>query len=119
MKLLFRWLVSSAALFAAAYLVPGIRVEDPSAWKVYVLMALILGLVNAIVRPLLSIMSCPLIILTLGVFILVINGVSFLIAANIAASMGVGFYVDSFVSAFMGALIVSVISVIFNLMIKD
>ena len=119
MKLLSRWIVSSAALFAAAYLVPGIRVEDPNAWKVYIIMALILGLVNAIVRPLLSIMSCPLIILTLGVFILVINGVSFLIAARIASSMGVGFYVDGFWAAFMGALIVSVISVIFNLVIKD
>jgi uncharacterized membrane protein YvlD (DUF360 family) len=47
MKLLIRWLVTSAALFAAAYLVPGIRVEDPEAWKVYVIMALVLGLVNA------------------------------------------------------------------------
>jgi putative membrane protein len=119
MKLLFRWIVSSAALFAAAYFIPGIRVEDPNAWKIYVVMALILGLVNAIIRPLLSIMSCPLIILTLGIFVLVINGVSFLIAARIAESMGVGFYVDNFMSAFLGALIVSVVSVIFNLMIKD
>ena len=119
MKLLIRWITASAALFAAAYLVPGIRVEDPNAWKVYVIMALILGLVNAIIRPLLGIMSCPLIILTLGFFVLVINGISFLIAARIAGSMGVGFYVDGYWSAFLGALVVSVVSIIINLFIKD
>jgi putative membrane protein len=118
-KLLTRWLVTSAALFAAAYLVPGIRVEDPEAWKVYVVMALVLGLVNALVRPLLSILSCPLIILTLGVFVLVINAVSFLIAARIAESLGIGFYVDGFGAAFLGSLVVSAVSVIFNLALKD
>lgn len=119
MKLLVRWLVTSAALFAAAYLVPGIRVMDPAAWKVYIIMALILGLVNALIRPLLTVMSCPLIILTLGVFTLVVNAVSFLIAARIAESMGVGFYVDGFWSAFLGAVVVSVVSIIFNLALKD
>ncbi len=119
MKLLIRWLVTSAALFAAAYLVPGIRVEDPNAWTIYIVMALVLGLVNALVRPLLSVLSCPLILLTLGVFVLVINAVSFLIAARIAESMGVGFYVDGFGAAFLGSLVVSVVSVIFNLALKD
>jgi putative membrane protein len=119
MKLLIRWIIASAALFAAAYFVPGIRVEDPNAWLVYVLMAVVLGFVNAIIRPLLSILSCPLIILTLGIFVLIINGVSFLIAARIAEAMGVGFYVDGFWSAFLGALIVSVASVFFNLFIKE
>ena len=119
MKLIIRWITASAALFAAAYLVPGIRVEDPNAWKIYIITALILGLVNAIVRPLLSIMSCPLIILTLGLFVLVINGVSFLLAARIAGSMGIGFYVDGYWSAFLGALVVSIVSVIINLFIKD
>ncbi len=119
MKLLIRWLVASAALFAAAYLVPGIRVEDPNAWTVYIVMALVLGLVNALVRPLLSVLSCPLILLTLGVFVLVINAVSFLIAARIAESFGVGFYVDSFGAAFLGSLVVSAVSVIFNLALKD
>jgi len=119
MKLLFRWIIASAALFAAVYVVPGIRVENAQAWPVYIIMALILGFVNALIRPILKILSCPLIILTLGVFVLVINGVSFLIAARIAESLGVGFYVDGFWSAFLGALVVSVISIFFNLFIKD
>ena len=119
MKLLIRWVVSTLALFAAAYFVPGIRVEDPNAWMVYAMMALILGLVNAFVRPLLKLLSCPLIILTLGIFVLVINGASFLLAARIAEILGVGFYVDDFWSALLGALIVSVISIFFNIFLKD
>ena len=119
MRLLIRWVVSTLALFAAAYFVPGIRVEDPNAWMVYAMMALILGLVNAVIRPLLKILSCPLIILTLGIFVLVINGASFLLAARIAEALGVGFYVDDFLSALFGALIVSVISVFFNIFLKD
>jgi len=119
MKLLIRWVVSTLALFAAAYLIPGIRVEDPNAWMVYAMMALILGLVNAVIRPLLKLLSCPLIILTLGIFFLVINGASFLLAARIAEALGVGFYVDGFLSALLGALIVSVISVFFNIFLKD
>ena len=119
MKLLIRWVVSTLALFAAAYLIPGIRVEDPNAWMVYAMMALILGLVNAVIRPLLKLLSCPLIILTLGIFVLVFNGASFLLAARIAEALGVGFYVDGFLSALLGALIVSVISVFFNIFLKD
>lgn len=119
MKLIIRWVVSTLALFATAYLVPGIRVEDPNAWMVYAMMALILGLVNAVIRPLLKLLSCPLIILTLGIFVLVINGASFLLAARIAEVLGVGFYVDDFWSALLGALIVSVISIFFNIFLKD
>ena len=119
MKLIIRWMVSTLALFAAAYFIPGIRVEDPNAWMVYGLMALILGLVNAVIRPLLKLMSCPLIILTLGMFVLIINGVSFLLAARIAEALGIGFYVDGFVPALLGALIVSVISIFFNIFLKD
>ena len=119
MKILVRWITASAALFAAAYLVPGIRVEEPSAWTIYVVMALVLGLVNAFLRPLLKVLSCPLIILTLGFFVLIVNGISFLIAARIAEAMGIGFYVDGYWPAFLGALIVSVITVFFNLFIKD
>jgi putative membrane protein len=114
MKLIMHWLITSASLFAAAYLVPGIRVEDQNAWKVFIIMALILGLVNALVRPILGVMSLPLIILTLGVFMLIINGVSFLFAARIAESMGVGFYVDNFWSALLGSVIVSVVSMVLN-----
>lgn len=119
MKMLIRWVIVSLALFVAAWLVPGIRVEG-NAWIVYAAMAVILGLVNAIVRPVLKFLTCPLIILTLGVFVLVINGLSLWLASVIAVNwFHVGFYVDGFWPAFLGALIVSVVTVILSALVKE
>ena len=119
MKLLFRWLITGLSLFAAAWLVPGIRVEREG-WTAFAAMAVILGLVNAIVRPLLKLLSCPLIILTLGLFVLVINGVTLWLASSIAVNVfHVGFHVDGFGAAFWGALIVSIVSVLLNALVRE
>ena len=118
MKLLIRWVIASVALFVAALLVPGIRVEG-TAWVVYAVVAVILGLVNAVVRPLLKLLTCPLIILTLGLFVLVVNGVALLLSAWIANQLGIGFYVDGLWPAFLGALIVSVVTVILSALLKE
>ncbi|MGB3340751.1 MAG: phage holin family protein [bacterium] len=118
MKLLLRWAIASLALFVAAWLVPGIRVEG-SAWFVYAVMAIILGFINAIIRPILKFLSCGLIIITLGLFVLVINGLTLWLSSAIAVNwFHVGFYVDGFWSAFFGALIVSIVSVILSALIK-
>jgi putative membrane protein len=118
-KLLIRWVILSISLLVAAWLVPGIRVRE-DAWTVYAGMAVILGLVNAVVRPLLKLLSCPLIIVTLGLFVLVINGLALWLASKIAVNLfGVGFYVAGFWSAFLGALIVSLVSVILNILLRD
>jgi putative membrane protein len=120
MKLIIRWIATSLALFAAAYIVPGIHVESPEAWKVFAVMAIILGLVNAVIRPILKVLSCPLIILTLGLFTIIINAVSFMIASNIAVNwFNVGFYVDDFWAALLGSLVVSAVSIFVNMLIKD
>lgn len=111
MKLLLRWLITSLSLFAAAEFVPGIHVRH-DAWTVFATMAVILGLVNAVVRPILKFLSCPLVILTLGLFVLVINGVMLWLASEIAVSFHIGFYVDGFFAAFLGGLVVSIVSVI-------
>jgi putative membrane protein len=119
MKLLIRWLVTSLSLFVAAELVPGIRVGH-DAWSAYIAMALILGLINATVRPILKLLSCPLIILTLGLVSLVINAIAFLLASSIAVNwFHVGFYVDGFLPAFLGALIVSVVSLVLTVIVRD
>jgi len=119
MKLLIRWVVVGLSLFVAAWLVPGIRIEG-NAWIVYAVMAVILGLVNAVVRPVLRLLSCPLIILTLGLFVLVINGLTLWLASSIAVNwFHVGFYVDGFWPAFLGALIVSIVSVILSALVRD
>jgi len=119
MKLLVRWVISALALFAAAWLVPGIQV-DGGGWVVYAAMAVILGLVNAIIRPILKLLTCPLILLTLGLFVLVINGFTLWLASLIAVNwFHVGFYIDNFWSAFLGALIVSVVSVILSAVVGE
>lgn len=120
MKLIIRWAISAFSLFVAAWAVPGIVVDDGRGWVVYAAMAVILGLVNAIIRPLLKLMTCPLILLTLGLFTLVVNGVTLLLASSLANNVfGVGFYVDGFWAALVGAIIVSVISIVLNAIVKD
>jgi len=119
MKLLIRWVISALALFVAAWLVPGIAVEGDG-WVVYAVMAVVLGLVNAIVRPLLKLLTCPLILLTLGLFVLVINGITLWVASSIAVNwFNVGFYVDGFWSALLGALIVSIVTVILSALVRE
>jgi putative membrane protein len=114
MKLIFRWAVASLALFLAAWLVPGITV-DGGGWIVYAIMAVILGLVNAIVRPVLKFLTCPLILLTLGLFVLVINGVTLWLASVIAVNwFHLEYHVYGFWPAFWGALIVSVVTVVLS-----
>lgn len=119
MRLLIRWAIVSLALFVAARLVPGIHVERDG-WAIYAVMAVILGLVNAIVRPALKFLSCPLIILTLGLFVLVINAFSLWLASYTATNwFNVGFYIDGFWPAFWGALIVSIVSAVLSAIVKD
>ena len=119
MKLLIRWTISSLAIFVAAWLVPGISV-DGGGWFIYAIMAIILGLVNAIVRPILKLLTCPLILLTLGLFVLVINGITLWLASAIARNwFDLGFYIDSFWSALLGAAIVSVITVVLSALVRE
>jgi putative membrane protein len=119
MNLLFRWVVSSLSLLVAAWLVPGIH-ADKNSWTLFAVMAIILGLVNTIVRPVLKLLSCPLVILTLGLFVLVINGITLWLASYIAVNwIHVGFYVDGFWAAFWGALVVSIVSVILTAMLRE
>jgi putative membrane protein len=118
-KLLLRWIITSLSLFIAAELVPGIRVGHDG-WTAFAAMAVILGLINATVRPILKLLSCPLIILTLGLFSLVINGVTLWLASAIAVDFfHVGFYVDGFMPAFLGAIIVSVVSLILTVLVRE
>jgi len=118
MKLLIRWAGIAFALFVAAWLVPGISV-DGNGWILYAIMAAILGIVNAVVRPVLKFLTCSLIVLTLGLFTLVINALTLLLASWIANVVKVGFYVDGFWPALWGSLIVSAASVVLSVFLKD
>lgn len=117
MRILLRWLISAAAVAAAAYLLPGIRLEGGVGDLLAV--ALVLGLVNALIRPILRWLACGLIVLTLGIFLLVINAVMLLLTAWIAREVGVGFYVDGFEAAFLGSLVISVVSFVLSVLLPD
>ncbi len=119
MKLLIRWAISAVALFVAAWLVPGITV-DGGGWIVYAVMAVILGLVNAMVRPLLKLLTCPLVLLTLGLFVLVINGFTLWLASVIAVRwFHVPFHVNGFWPAFWGGLVVSIVTVVLSALLGE
>jgi putative membrane protein len=119
MKFILRWLIIAVSLYIAVMIVPGITV-DGDAWVVFSIMAITLALVNATIRPVLKFLSCGLIILTLGIFSLIINAATFLLASNIAQNwFNVGFYVDGFWSALFGSIIVSIVSVILSKILID
>jgi putative membrane protein len=110
MKLVVRWVIVAASLFAAAWLVPGIHVSG-NGWIAVGVTAVVLGLVNALLRPILKLLSCALIVVTLGIFALFINGFTLLMAAHIAHDwFGLGFVIDGYWPAFWGAIVVSVVS---------
>ena len=114
MNLFKRWLVFMLALFVAAWLIPGIHVES-DAWVVYAITAAILALLNAILLPILKTLSCGLIILTLGLFSLVLNAAMLMLSSYLAQTwFNVGYVVDNFWSALLGSLIVSVVSMLFS-----
>jgi putative membrane protein len=99
----FRWIITTIAVMVASSVIRGIRYDTVAA---LIGAALLLGILNAFVRPVLLILSAPVILLTLGFFILVVNGLMLLFVPTIVS----GFHVDSFGSAFWGAIIISVIS---------
>ena len=101
---LIRWFVTAVAVFAAAHIMPGVDYHHN--YGALVLTALVLGILNAFVRPLLIFFTLPLNILTLGIFILFINAFLFWLAGRIVKE----FTVEGFWAAFLGALIVSVVS---------
>lgn len=120
MRLLLRWLIIVASLVVAALVVPGIHVEGSEAWIAYSVMAIVLGLVNALIRPILKILSCGCVIATLGLFLLVINAFTLWLSSWIAVNLlGIGFYIESFWAAFLGALIVSMVSFLLSLVLID
>lgn len=109
-EFLLRWLVTTLALYITVLVVPGIAFDEAQgAWRL-ILVALVFGGVNALLRPLLTILACPLILLTFGLFFLVVNALLLLITSWASLRFGLGFTVDGFWPAFWGGLVVSIAS---------
>ena len=110
-RLIVRWAISAAAVAVAAWIVPGISLTGNHRVWTLILVALVLGLVNAFIRPLLALVSCGLIVLTIGMFTLVINGLMLWLASYISLHwLGLGFHVDGFWAAVLGSIVISVVS---------
>lgn len=118
-KFILRWAINAVALYLAVLLLPGIDLASEPTTIIW--LALIFGLANALVRPLISILTCPLIILTLGLFTLVINTFMFWLTSVIGQSFGIALTISDPVwwNAFLGGLVVSIVSVVLTLMLKD
>ena len=113
MLFILRLLISAAALWVAIQLVDGIQYTGTS-WSLF-FVALVFGALNASVRPLLTLLSIPFIIVTLGLFIFVINALMLMLTSWVSGLLNLGFHVDGVWAALLGGLIVSVVSLILSL----
>lgn len=118
MKFIIRWAVLAVAIAVAAKIVPGINVAGEGTNQIVNLFIIgaVFGLVNAVIRPIIELLTCPLIIVTLGLFTLVINAVMLLLTASLAPNL---LQVDGFSAALIGAIVIGVISWLGNVFIAD
>lgn len=117
-KIVISWIITGLAVAAAAYLVPGIQVANTRGFATVMVMAAVLGLINATVRPVLALLSCGCIIATLGLFMLVINTFTFWLASYITTNwFDLGFQVNTWFDAFLGSLVVSVVSFVLSMIL--
>ena len=110
MRLLLHWLLNALALLIVAHVVPGVSVRDP---VVALVAAVLLGLANAVVRPILVVLTLPVTILTLGLFLLVINGLLFWGVSGLTS----GFEVGGLWAGVIGALVYSVLTALLSLLL--
>lgn len=117
MRFVVRLLVNAAALWVATRLVPGVTYSG--GWLPFLGVALVFGVVNAFIRPVAKVLTFPLIIVTLGIFALVVNGLMLWLTSSLAGALDLGFHVSGFWSAFWGALVVSVVSTVLSLFVSE
>ena len=122
MRFVIRTLVTAVALWVAELIVSGISVSGSSAWAdalTLIAVAIIFGLVNAIIKPIVKVLGCFFYIITLGLIAFVVNALLFLLVDWLSGLLNLPFHVDGFWAAFWGAIIVAVVSWAINLVIPD
>ena len=122
MRLILRLLANAAALAVATFLLAGITLTAPTTeGKVVTLLvvALIFGVVNALVKPIFTFVTVPLVLLSLGLFLLVINALMLLLTSWVSTQVDLGWSVDGFLTAVLGAVIVSVVSFLLSAFVPD
>jgi putative membrane protein len=119
-KILLRWLINAIGLYLAigTDIISGITAEDTGIVAILAL-AFVLGIFNVLLRPLLKLLTCPVILLTLGLFTLVINAVLFWLTGVIGNLFNIGYSVDGFVPALLGGLVVGVANMVLTMLFRD
>jgi putative membrane protein len=117
MRFLLRLAITAAALWAAVSLVPGIQHTGP--WTHLFGVALVFGIVNAVIRPIVVKLTCPIILLTFGLFVFVLNALMLWLTSAVAGALGLAFHVDGFVPAFLGGLVIGIVSAVLSVFVKD
>jgi len=115
MWMLSRLLINAAALWVATRLVPGISFDGD--WRLLFVVALLFGILNVLVRPILKLLTLPILIVTLGLFIFVLNAVMLWLTGAISDAFNLGFHVEGFLAAFVGALVVTAVSFVLSLFV--
>jgi putative membrane protein len=117
MRFLLRLLINAAALWVAVQIVPGITYTGN--WLPFLGVALIFGIVNALIRPIVKLFTLPVILLTLGLFALVVNGLMLWLTGWLSTGLGLQFQVVGCWSAILGALVVSIVSALLSMILAD
>ena len=115
MLIVWRLVINAAALWAATRLVPGISFDGD--WRLLFVVALVFGVLNVSVRPILMLLTLPFLIVTLGLFTFVLNALMLWLTSAISDALGLGFHVEGFGAAFLGALVVTVVSFMLSLFV--
>jgi putative membrane protein len=112
-------LINAAALYVAQLLVEGIEFDfsQEGAWWQFLLVALIFGLVNTFLKPVLRLLTLPITMVTLGLFLIVINALLLLLVGWISTDLALGFTVDGFVPALLGAIIISIVGFLLSMVV--
>jgi len=117
MPFFVRLLVNAAALWVATRIVPGVTYTGD--WLPFLGVALVFGVVNAFIRPVAKVLTFPIIIVTLGIFALVVNGLMLELTSWLSGTLGLGFQVAGFWAGFWGALVVSIVSMLLSVLVAD
>ena len=115
MRFILRLLITAAALWVSVQVIPGITYNG--AWTGLIGVALVFGVVNAVIRPILLSMSCPLVLLTLGLFVFVLNALMLWLTAALSGALGIDFQVAGFIPALLGGIVVGLVSTVLTILV--
>lgn len=117
MRFVLRLIITAVALWVAVSFIPGLQYQGGPIGLLVV--ALVFGIINALVRPVLLLLTCPLVVLTLGLFLFVLNGFLLWLTAAFSGALGIHFHVAGFWPAIWGGLVVGIVSMLLNIFVRD